>query len=191
MGRGDQEILFLTPTAPTQTATIVKRSPAATPIIRFALAGAFFTCLWIAWGQTPKPATDSSTRAAAAPPATQGFSFPYREGGGVVFRFSGTQYRPLGLTELLVDQFTLETFKTNSGLAEWIATAPQCIVSTTGREIHSPGSLKLRQADGQFTIEGQGFHWSHGSQRLVISNHVHVSFSSTLFPVMSESGSKP
>ena len=126
-----------------------------------------------------------SPAAAATEPAKQGFSFPYRDNGQVLFRFSGKSYR--GLTEMTVDQFTLETFKTNTGLAEWIVTSPQCVVSTASRAVHSTGPVLLRQADGLFSLAGEGFQWSHSAQQLVISNHVRATFRLTLFPTLTGS----
>ncbi len=190
MGRRHREILFLTRAAPDKTATPVKRSPAAPPIARFALAGVLSCGVLIALAQSPSskpsgPAPKSPGPAAARLIATnqiqKGFSFPYQEGGRVVFRFSGSQYRALSLTELSVEQFTLETFNTNSGLAEWVGIAPQCVVSTTSREVHSAGPVTLKQADGQFSLSGVGFSWSHAADRLVISNKLHATFHTSLF----------
>lgn len=187
MGRRHREILFLTRAARDKTATTVKRSPAAPPIARFALAGVLSCGVLIALAQSPsaKPGTAGPGSAAARLIATnqiqKGFSFPYQESGRVVFRFSGSQYRALSLTELSVEQFTLETFNTNSGLAEWVGIAPQCVVSTTSREVHSSGPVTLKQADGQFSLSGVGFSWSHAADRLVISNKLHATFHTSLF----------
>jgi hypothetical protein len=109
----------------------------------------------------------------------------------VVFRFSGSRYSPLSLTELAVQQFTLETYNTNTGLAEWVGTAPQCVVSTGAKEIHSSGSLLLRQADGQFSVAAEGFHWSHATDRLVLSNRVHATFHATLFSPVTSAAPPP
>ena len=171
MGSGDREILFLTAVTPTQTDHDVKRTPVAIPIVRCALVGGLLAVLLQGRGQTP----------GGNNPAPAGFSFPYKEGGRVVFRFSGSRCSSVSLSELSVEKFTLETYNTNTGLAEWVGTAPQCIVSTAAREIHSPGPILLRQADGQFSISGEGFSWSHASDRLVISNRVHATFRATLF----------
>ena len=159
----------------------MKRTPAALPIVRCALVGGLLAVLVPGQGQTP----------GATSPAPQGFSFPYKEGGRVVFRFSGSRYSAVSLTELSVEKFTLETFNTNSGLAEWVGSAPRCIVSTGAREIHSPDSLLLRQADGQFSVSGEGFHWSHATDRLVLSNRVHATFRATLFSPATPAGTPP
>ena len=165
----------------------MNRSQAVPIATRLALAvvGVAWTALCLVRAQsTPAPASKP-----AAEPATPGFSFPYRENGQVLFRFSGSSYR--GLTEMTVDQFTLETFKTNTGLAEWIVTSPQCVVSTTSRAVHSAGPVLLRQADGLFSLAGNGFQWSHAAQQLVISNHVRATFRLTLFPTLTGGTNSP
>src|SRR5438445_4107694 len=56
-----------------------------------------------------------------------------------------------------------------------VVEAPQCRYDEAGdHSIHSSGPLRVQAADGNFSIEGEGFRWQQTNSSLFISNHVHT-----------------
>ncbi|MFM7099540.1 MAG: hypothetical protein ACKO3N_00020 [Verrucomicrobiota bacterium] len=142
------------------------------------LAGLGF---WLARAQAPAPPGPQSP--ATSPPAggAQGWVFTLRESGQVRARFGGATAAPLGTNRFDVRQLAVDTFSA-AGEADLSATAPRCEVTLAGGGFvaQSPGEIRIVQADGRFTLQGQGFHWDHGAQRLALSNRVRARVQLTL-----------
>lgn len=124
------------------------------------------------------------TRAQTTAGATPGYSFPFKNRDGrLIARFSGISATPVSITQptlLNVEQFRVETFHTN-GAPELSGSAPQCLLNAATKDASSSGLLTVTQADGLFTLRGVGFAWNHESNRLVLSNQVHVTFRANSF----------
>ena len=87
-------------------------------------------------------------------------------------RTSGAEVLPMpGGHLLMFKQFRLETFATN-GTPEFIVEAPNCRYDQSKGLASSPGHLTVRSADGQVTLEGDGFLWLQDDKFLIISNNV-------------------
>lgn len=84
-------------------------------------------------------------------------------------RISGAKAEPLADGTTVIHQFKLETFETN-GVPKYIVEAPHCIYDQVKGTANSPGHLKVRRADGQVTLEGDGFMWRQEEQFLTMSN---------------------
>ena len=85
-------------------------------------------------------------------------------------RVTGAQAFPLPGNRLVrFKDFRLETFATN-GHAMYIVVAPDCLYNQTDGTASSASHLKVRQADGQVTLEGDGFWWRQDDKFLIISN---------------------
>ena len=111
--------------------------------------------------------------------ASPGYSFPIRDKNGVVRTwFKGTAFKPVSLaqpTVLNVEQFRVETAR-EDGTPELVGTAPQCTLDAAAKVATSAGTLTVTQADGQLSLQGEGFRWDHESGRLTISNKLHLTF---------------
>jgi len=87
-------------------------------------------------------------------------------------RITGAQAFPLPGNRLVrYKDFRLETYDTN-GHALYIVETPDCVYDRSDGVARSPGHLKVRQADGQVTLEGEGFLWRQDDKFLIISNQV-------------------
>jgi len=85
-------------------------------------------------------------------------------------RVTGAQAFPLpGNRRVRFKDFRLETFATN-GHALYIVEAPDCVYDKSDRLASSASHLKVRRADGQVTLEGEGFLWRQDDNFLIISN---------------------
>lgn len=129
---------------------------------------------WLARAQAPAPPPAAAASAPAQPPAgAQGWVFTLRESGQVRARFGGATAVPLGTNRFDVQKLAVDTFS-SAGEPELSATAPRCEVALAGGSFvaQSPGEIRIVQADGRFTLQGEGFHWDHGAQRLALSNRV-------------------
>lgn len=84
----------------------------------------------------------------------------------------GAEGRPLGNNVFQLTQLKLTTFQTN-GQAEMIVLAPDCLFDNASGIASSPGPLTVQTADGQFNLQGNGFHWLQNVSVLYISNDVH------------------
>lgn len=115
-------------------------------------------------------------RAAAQPTSTApGFSFPYKKNGLLQALFTGASAKPVNLAQptlLVVEQFRVETFR-EDGTPDLTGTAPKCLLNVGTKDASSAGPLTATQADGQFSLGGEGFRWDHESGRLTISNKFH------------------
>ena len=74
---------------------------------------------------------------------------------------------------VVVSDAKLQTFR-ETGESEMIVEAPECTYDQNDRSINSTGPLRLRSADGQFYLEGEGFLWRQNDQSLFVSNKVHT-----------------
>jgi len=72
-----------------------------------------------------------------------------------------------------VTKAKVQNFRVN-GEGEMIVEAPECVYDADQRSVSSPGLLRLRTADGAFSLEGEGFAWLQSSSRLFVSNRVHT-----------------
>jgi hypothetical protein len=89
-------------------------------------------------------------------------------------RITGAQAFPLPGSRLVrFIGFKLETYDTN-GHALYIVEATNCVYDESDRIASSADHLKVRQADGQVTLEGDGFLWQQDENTLNISNHVYT-----------------
>ena len=71
--------------------------------------------------------------------------------------------------------FRVETYR-DDGTPELVGEAPECLLNLSTKDVVSAGPLSVRQADGLFSVRGEGFAWSQESGRLVLSNKVHTTF---------------
>lgn len=131
--------------------------------------------LVVGWGlvrsQTPAPAPT-----APAPSAVKNWSFTLQKEGRTQGRFKGETALPVptpGLRAFDVTGFHVDTFRAD-GEPDVTADSPACRVTITNESfvVTSPGPLKVVDAAGRFELSGEGFHWDHGNQRLVLSNRV-------------------
>lgn len=167
MGAVGREIHFLTRMPLSRLPPVIGWRRSCVPGLVGGLAGLAF---WVARAQAPAPQSSASS-----PPATgaQGWVFTLRESGQVRARFGGATAVPLGTNRFDVQKLAVDTFST-AGEPELSATAPRCEVALAGGSFvaQSPGEIRIVQADGRFTLQGEGFHWDHGAQRLALSNRV-------------------
>jgi lipopolysaccharide export system protein LptA len=84
----------------------------------------------------------------------------------------GAEARILANNLYQLNQPKITLFQTN-GAVELIIAAPECVYDDGARVVSSPGPLSVRTADGQFSLQGQGFAWLQGESSLIISNRVH------------------
>ncbi len=73
----------------------------------------------------------------------------------------------------LISDARLQTFEEN-GKGGMIVEAPECLYDATARAVSSDGPLRLRSADGQFYLEGEGFLYQQTNSSLFVSNKVHT-----------------
>ncbi len=71
----------------------------------------------------------------------------------------------------LLSGLTLQTYR-ESGEAELLVKAPQCLYNQDAKSASSAGPLRVTTADGKFSIEGEGFSLLQTNSSLVISNRV-------------------
>ncbi len=94
----------------------------------------------------------------------------------IMTRISGTEAQPLEGGKLLaITQLKIESFDSN-GVPGMIVKAPHCIYNSVKGTANSPGHLRLESADGNSYVEGDGFLWLQGSNKLYISNNVNSVF---------------
>lgn len=86
-------------------------------------------------------------------------------------RLGGAEAIPQPDGQVLVRQLQLETFGTN-GEPQYVVEAPECLYDQLKNTANSPGSLVVRQADGQVRLAGVGFNWQGNDELLTISNQV-------------------
>lgn len=133
-------------------------------------------------------------RAQTANGGAPGYSFPFKNREGLlVARFTGATATPVSLAQptlLNVDQFRVETFRPN-GTPDLIGTAPHCLLNAATKDASSSGPLTVTQADGQFTLQGEGFQWNHETGTLTISNRFHMTFHSAEFNATAVSPVQP
>lgn len=134
------------------------------------LAGLGF---WLARAQAPAPAGPAGPANPSPGGGAQGWVFTLRESGQVRARFGGATAAPLGTNRFDVRKLAVDTFN-GAGEPDLSATAPRCEVTLAGGGFvaQSPGEIRIVQAEGRFTLQGEGFHWDHGAQRLALSNRV-------------------
>ncbi len=119
-----------------------------------------------------------STAAVAAPSATGGsgkdFKLPeYDAQGRMKSQVAGKSVKQLPNNQMLITTLYLETYR-DDGKVEMIVEAPECLYDTQRRTASSAGQMKARQADGKFTITGEGFEWRQTNSVLIISNRAHT-----------------
>lgn len=110
---------------------------------------------------------------------TSGSTFYAQEGGRNVALFKGdATQQPEGV--VLLRNFRMETLSAREE-PEMIITSPECRFKVATRSAASEGPIKLRRADGLFSIEGTGFDWNQQETRLAISNQVRAVIRRTVF----------
>lgn len=130
--------------------------------------------LW-AWVHPARAQPSADVAGGNVAGSVTGFSLPYKQGGVLKARFTGASSISQSATLHLVRQFRVETYR-DDGTPELVGEAPECLLNLSTKDISSAGPLAVRQADGQFTVRGEGFVWHHESGRLVLSNKVHTTF---------------
>jgi lipopolysaccharide export system protein LptA len=86
----------------------------------------------------------------------------------------GARARPLENDRVYVyDGTELQTF-TETGQPELIVRAPEYTYDQHNQTASSPGPLHVETADGEFSIEGEGFLFQQTNSALWISNRVHT-----------------
>jgi len=88
-------------------------------------------------------------------------------------RLSGSEAVPLTQDTAIIKNMRLETFATN-GVLQYVVEAPECLYDQNSGIATSAGHLKVRQADGQRELEGDGFLWRQADEFLYISNRLHT-----------------
>jgi hypothetical protein len=83
----------------------------------------------------------------------------------------GSKAVPEGKDRLRISDVHIDSYR-ESGEAEAVVTAPDCIYDHKARTIGSDGPIKAQTADGQMRIEGVGFSLSLTNKSLTISNNV-------------------
>jgi hypothetical protein len=71
---------------------------------------------------------------------------------------TGEEALPQSDGTILIKGFKIETFR-ESGEAEMIMTAPQCVLNRNNRTAGSPGPIQIHSGDGKLQIAGEGFLW--------------------------------
>ena len=125
-----------------------------------------------------------STSVVVAQPASGGsgknFKLPeYDAQGRIKSQVAGKSVKQLPNNQMLITTLYLETFR-DDGKVELIVEAPECLYDTQRRTASSAGKMKARQADGKFTITGEGFEWRQTNSVLIISNLAHTIISKEL-----------
>lgn len=82
---------------------------------------------------------------------------------------SKVEYRTAGLA--LVTEMRIVNCK-EDGSTNLIVKAPECSFQIGPRVVSSPGPLQIETGDGQFLIEGNGFHCQLTNFNLIVSNNV-------------------
>lgn len=90
---------------------------------------------------------------------------------------ASTQSQPDG--RLLLTDARMQTF-TKDGARELAVRAPQCWYSRQAGTLSSPGPMQAAFANGDFTLEGEGFLLHQTNLDLNISNRVHTHISGAL-----------
>lgn len=100
--------------------------------------------------------------------------YPAPDNTKLRWRITGAKAEPRDRAVVLLTDMKLRTLRLN-GAAELSVDAPQCFYDSAKRTANSPGKLKVLVNDGQFVIEGEGFHWQMTQETnwtLIISNRV-------------------
>jgi lipopolysaccharide export system protein LptA len=84
---------------------------------------------------------------------------------------AGAQPQPDG--RLLVTEAKYRSFRTNNEV-ELSVEAPQCLYDRGRKAISSSGPLRMQIANGQFSIQGEGFLYQQTNSILQVSNRVHT-----------------
>lgn len=84
-------------------------------------------------------------------------------------RLSGSEAVPLTQDTAIIKNMKLETFDTN-GVLQYVVEAPECLYDQNKGVASSSGHLKVRQANGQRELAGDGFLWRQSDEFLYISN---------------------
>lgn len=146
---------------------------------RVSMAALMLSLLAVAGVTAPPAKRGAATNAPAAAPVpaaeqvVRNWNFSVQKEGRTAGRFHGGTARVVAPREFDVEDMTAETFRSD-GEGDLTAESPRCriAVTTNGFLVTSPGALKITQADGRFSLTGEGFRWDHGAQRLVVSNRV-------------------
>lgn len=85
----------------------------------------------------------------------------------------GAKTQPQSDGRLLITEAKLQTFTPDGG-REMTARAPQCWYSRQAGALSSAGPLQATFADGEFTLEGEGFLLQQTNFSLALSNRVHT-----------------
>ncbi len=102
------------------------------------------------------------------------FKLPeYDPQGRLKSQVTGKGVKQLPNSQMLITTLHLETYR-DDGKVELIVEAPECLYDSKRRIATSPGEMRARQADGKFTITGQGFEWQQTNSVLIISNRAHT-----------------
>jgi hypothetical protein len=128
------------------------------------------------------PAKKASSPAATNPPpagtptpatTTKGFSLSISDPADNTRKtlFKGEEAIRHADGSFTIKRLHMETYRAQNQL-ELIVEAPECRLEPTTQNVSSSGSLKVRRADGLFTLEGEGFRWETKSKRLVVTNRV-------------------
>jgi hypothetical protein len=121
------------------------------------------------------PATNAPATTTSGSPTTRtkGVSFPIRDPVDNTLKtvFHCEEAIPHADGTFTLKRMHMETFREHEQL-ELIVEAPECRLDVSTRNASSPGSIKVRRADGLFTVEGDGFRWENDRKRLVVSNRV-------------------
>lgn len=85
---------------------------------------------------------------------------------------TGAQAIPQSATQVLIKGLHIETYD-KAGATNLIVEAPECQFDYGSKNAWSSGPLKVRDAQGRFTLEGQnGFLWRQTNSYLNVSNKV-------------------
>ncbi len=97
--------------------------------------------------------------------------FPPPHQGQMKSLLQGEEAQPQDQGRIAIQQARLDVFR-QTGEAEIVVRAPECLYDTSRREASSSGPLRVEAGDGKFSIEGQGFLWRQADSSLEISNRV-------------------
>ena len=108
------------------------------------------------------------------------FKLPeYDDKGHMKSQVAGKGVKQLPNNQMLITSLYLETYR-EDGKVEMIVEAPECLYDSKRRVASSAGNMKARQADGKYTITGEGFEWQQTNSVLIISNRAHTIISKEL-----------